>query len=108
MEIFGGTTKLTKILAKPELIKKNYGKLTQKIMARLDEFAAARTLRDIPSTPPPRRHALKGERRGQFAVTVSGNYRLVFEGYDKNDQLSVDIDKITTISIISIEDYHKN
>lgn len=107
MEIFAKSNKLTKILNNPDLIQKNYGKLAEKINARLDEFSAARTLRDIPSTPPPKCHALKGNRKGQFAVTLSGNYRLVFEGYDKNDQLSDDKDRITTVSILAIEDYHK-
>ncbi|MCT6888059.1 MAG: type II toxin-antitoxin system RelE/ParE family toxin [Lactobacillus sp.] len=107
MEIFAKSNKLTKILNNPDLIQKNYGKLAEKINARLDEFSAAGTLRDIPSTPPPKCHALKGNRKGQFAVTLSGNYRLVFEGYDKNDQLSDDKDRITTVSILAIEDYHK-
>lgn len=106
MEIFAKTKKLANIINNRNLIQKNYGSLTGKINARLDEFAAARTLRDIPSTPPPRCHALKGNRAGQFAVTVSGNYRIVFEGYDKNDQLSDDKDRITTVSILAIEDYH--
>lgn len=106
MEIFAKTKKLANIINNRNLIQKYYGELTGKINARLDEFAAARTLRDIPSTPPPRCHALKGNRDGQFAVTVSGNYRIVFEGYDKNDQLSDDKDRITTVFILAIEDYH--
>lgn len=106
MEIFAKTKKLANIINNRNLIPKHYGKLAGKINARLDEFAAARTLRDIPSTPPPRCHALKGNRDGQFAVTVSGNYRIVFEGYDKNDQLSDDKDRITTVFILAIEDYH--
>lgn len=106
MEIFAKTKKLANIINNRNLIPKYYGTLTGKINARLDEFAAARTLRDIPSTPPPRCHALKGNRDGQFAVTVSGNYRIVFEGYDNNDQLSDDKDRITTVFILAIEDYH--
>lgn len=45
-------------------------------------------------------------REGSFAVDVSGNYRMFFEGYDKNDQQSVEKDKIVTVQITSIEDYH--
>nr|WP_267202104.1 addiction module toxin RelE [Limosilactobacillus kribbianus] len=75
-------------------------------MDRLDEFDAARNLEQIPSTPPPRCHRLQGELAGKFAVDISGNYRIVFEGYDKNDQLSVIKSAIVTIQIIDIVDYH--
>lgn len=106
MECFAETKKLTKILNDPRLLKKHYGKMAKKIQQRLDEFDAAKTLQQIPSDPPPRCHSLKGDREGSFAVDVSGNYRMIFEGYDKNDQQSVEKDKIVTVQIISIEDYH--
>jgi len=35
-------------------------------------------------------HPLKGERRGQWAVSVSGNWRLVF-GFDGADAVDVDL-----------------
>ena len=41
-----------------------------------------------------RLHALKGERKGQWAVTVSGNWRLVFEFEGAN---------ITNVDLV---DYH--
>ena len=37
-----------------------------------------------------RLHPLKGERKGQWAVTVSGNLRLVFE-FDGEDATNVDL-----------------
>lgn len=107
MEYFGETKKLTKILNNPRLIQKHYGKnMMKKIIERLDEFDAAENLQQIPSDPPPRCHLLHGSLEGKFAVDVSGNYRIVFEGYDKNDQLSVQKEKIVTIQITDIEDYH--
>lgn len=106
MEIIGASKKITKRINNQQLLQKYYGALAVNIQHRLDEFAAARTLRDIPSTPPPRCHALKGKRKEQFAVNLNGNYRLVFVGYDKDDKLSVDKDEIVTVSIIDIEDYH--
>lgn len=39
-------------------------------------------------------------------VDISANYRLVFEGYDKNDKLSTNKHDLVTIQIIAIEDYH--
>lgn len=107
MEYFAETKKLTKILNDPKLLLKHYGKARAKrIQARLDEFDAAQNLTQIPSDPPPRCHPLKGNLEGKFAVDVSGNYRMVFEGYDKYDQLSTDKNEIVTIQIINIEDYH--
>ena len=37
-----------------------------------------------------RLHQLKGERRGQWAVSVSGNWRLVFE-FEGDDATQVDL-----------------
>lgn len=107
MEYFAETRKLTKILNSSRLIKKYYGKnMAKKIQARLDEFSAAKNLQQIPSDPPPRCHPLHGNREGTFAVDVSGNYRMIFEGYDEDDQLSIKKEKIVTVQIIDIEDYH--
>lgn len=107
MECFAKTAKLTRILNSPKLIVRHYGKQrAQRIQARLDEFAAAQTLAQIPSEPPPRCHLLRGEFEGKFAVDISKNYRLIFEGYDKNDRLSADKNEIVTVQIIKIEDYH--
>lgn len=107
MEYFAETKKLTKILNDQRLLLKNFGKArTKKIQSRLDEFDAAENLSQIPSDPPPRCHPLKGKLEGKFAVDISGNYRMIFEGYDKNDNLSTDKSEIVTIQITSIEDYH--
>jgi proteic killer suppression protein len=37
-----------------------------------------------------RLHRLRGDRRGQWAVSVSGNWRLVFE-FDGEDAADVDL-----------------
>lgn len=107
MEVFGETHKLTKILKNHRLLVKYFGiDRAKRIQARLDEFKNATTLTDIPSDPPPRCHPLHGNKAGKFAVDVSGNYRIVFEGYDAKDKLSTIKHKIVTIQIIAIEDYH--
>lgn len=107
MEFFAETRKLTNILNHRKLLIKNFGVDREtRIQARLDEFEAANTLTDIPSDPPPRCHPLHGDKKGKFAVDISSNYRLVFEGYDKDDNLSTNKHDIVTIQIIAIEDYH--
>ena len=40
--------------------------------------------------PGARLHALRGDRSGQWAVWVSGNWRLVFE-FDKQDATNIDL-----------------
>lgn len=107
MEYFAETRKLTKILNSERLLIKKFGKARAKrIQSRLDEFDAASTLDQIPSDPPPRCHLLQGDLKNKFAVDVSGNYRMIFEGYDKNDELSIKKSEIVTIQITAIEDYH--
>ncbi|MFK4935480.1 type II toxin-antitoxin system RelE/ParE family toxin [Lactococcus garvieae] len=107
MEYFGETNKLAKILSDERQLTKTYGKdRTSRIKQRLKEFRAAENLSQISHLPPPRLHQLSGERKEQFAVDVAANFRLIFEGYDKNDQLTTHKSEIVTLSIIEIEDYH--
>ena len=44
-----------------------------------------------------RLHPLKGDRAGEYAITLTGNYRLVFEKLKED-----------TVRIIDVEDYHGN
>lgn len=60
----------------------------------------------IPSDPPPRCRRLYGDLENKFAVDISRNYRMVFEEYDSNDNLSVKKNEIVTIQILDITDYH--
>lgn len=43
-------------------------------------------------------HPLKGDRKGQYAMSVSGNWRIVFTA--KEDSSGVDV------TILNLEDYH--
>lgn len=105
-EYFAETKRLTKILNNPKLLKKKFGEMATKIQQRLDEFDAADNLSQIPSDPPPRCHQLKGKRKNQFAIDVSRNYRMIFEGYDTNDELTTNRYEIVTVQILEIVDYH--
>lgn len=59
----------------------------------LDRLDASQKPEDM-NLPGYRFHALKGERKGAFAVSVSGNWRLTFR-FDGQDAADVDL-----------EDYH--
>ncbi|HSB78426.1 MAG TPA: killer suppression protein [Candidatus Methylomirabilis sp.] len=82
----------------------------RKIRQRLAELNAAATLADIGRLPPARPHALKGNRKGQFAVDVRHPFRLLFEPADDpvplRDDGGVDLARITRIRVLSVEDYH--
>ncbi len=82
----------------------------RKIRRRLAELHAAGTLGDMGRFPPARLHALKGDRKGQFAVDVRHPFRLLFEPahypLPLKDDGSVDLARITRIRVLSVEDYH--
>ena len=59
----------------------------------LDRLEAATFPKDM-DLPGYKFHALKGRRKGIYAVTVSGNWRLTFE-FNRDDVVNVDL-----------EDYH--
>ncbi|GAA2857193.1 plasmid maintenance system killer protein [Pediococcus damnosus LMG 28219] len=107
MEYFAKSRKLARILNSEKLLRKTFGKdCATKIQSRLDEFDSVPTLVQIPSDPPPRCHRLHNKLEGKFAVDVSRNYRIIFEGYDKDDELSVVRSEIVTVQILAIIDYH--
>ena len=81
-----------------------------KIRQRLAELAAANTLADMSTLPPPRCHQLREDLDEQFAVIVSSNERLVFE-VDHNPiprmpDEGIDLARVTAIVILRIEDCH--
>jgi proteic killer suppression protein len=82
----------------------------RKLRQRLTELQAAETLEDMRKLPAARCHPLKGDRAGQFAVDLAHPFRLVFEPADnpvpKKDDGGIDLEKITSVTILSVEDYH--
>lgn len=104
MKILYSSKKLEKILTNPRLLKRYYSNDYSRIMNRLSELKAANSLAEIPTTPPPRRHKLKGELSGKWGIDYSANHRIVLcpaGKYDIND-----LSTITEIIILSLEDYH--
>jgi proteic killer suppression protein len=67
--------------------------LTARIRRRLDYLNRAREVNDV-NVPGFRLHELKGNRRGTWSMTVSGNQRLTFKFVDGH---AFDVD---------LEDYH--
>lgn len=107
LKIVVSSKKLTKIMQSHRLLVKEYGSdCAKRISARLDEFSQAENLSEIKSDPPPRCHRLHGKLSNKFAVDVSKNFRMIFEGYDRNNEISIDRSKIVTVQILEICDYH--
>lgn len=80
------------------------------IMTRLAILKAAKTLEQVPTTPPDRRHQLRGDRDEQYAVDLVHPYRLIFEpNHDplprKHDG-GIDTQQVSAITIMEVIDYH--
>ena len=65
----------------------------QKIRLQLTALETASTIEDM-AVPGFHLHPLKGSRKGQWSITVSGNWRITFEFRDGNAYL------------LDYEDYH--
>lgn len=107
MELVAGSSKMTRILSNNRLLVKEYGRdCAKRIHVRLNELSRIDSLYELSSGVPPHCHRLHGEYAGKFAVDVSRNFRMIFEGYDLNDQPVSDKSKIVTIQILDVCDYH--
>jgi proteic killer suppression protein len=76
---------------------------------RLDDLAAAADLSYCQNLPG-HFHQLHGDRNGLFAIRLAGGLRLVLQPVAKPLPIlkdgALDKSKITTIRVVSIEDYH--
>lgn len=111
MDIVFKTGKLRKIFNSERLLQAEYGaEMGRIIMRRMLVLRAARTLQEVSIKPPQRRHELKGRRKGQFAVDLKHPRRLVFKpNHDplpKKIDGGLDLESITAITILNVEDYH--
>ncbi len=110
MKITYSSRKLEKLLNSSENIKKRDSKNYKKIEQRMFELRAADTLADIPKSPPPRCHELKGNKKGQLSVDLVHPMRLILKpGNIPTPQKAdggLDWGGVTEIIIIGIEDTH--
>lgn len=110
MEISYKNRKIENQLTDPREMAKSFGKLARKVNQRLKDLTDADTLAIIRTIPAARCHELKGDRKGELAVDVSGNYRMIFEPNHnpkpKKDDGGLNWEEVTKIQINEIEDYH--
>ncbi len=104
-------SKLQKIFQSEKELRRVYGEVRgKKIQHGMDFLLAASCLEEIPIQKPFRRHELSLNRKGQFAIDIIKNYRLIFEPCNEplpiKEDGGLDLTKITEIKIIEVEDYH--
>ena len=77
---------------------------------RLQQLAAAETLKVMGAIPPAKLHPLKGKRAGQFAVDAGYPFRLILEPNQHPIPTlkdgGIDLANVTKIKIIEVVDYH--
>ena len=87
-----------------------YGQLAKRISQRMDSLHAAHNLAVLLAIPALQCHPLEGNRTGQWAISVSGNWRLIFDidhtPISRRADNSIDALLVTAIEIIEITDYH--
>ena len=92
--------KLEKTLSNNRVIKKNYGRLADRIIEVLDELDVALNLSQIPECPPDRRHKMTNEKY-IWSIDLSKNYRMWVQSDEYDDPKEVEI-----VTIVKIFDDH--
>jgi len=110
MEIDYRKNKLRKQCSTASEIKRAFGVRAKKVSDRLDEITSSPNLEVLMQIPAANCHPLKADKAGEWAVDISGNFRIIFEITDDPIPMKVDgsIDTalVTKVIIIEIDDYH--
>jgi plasmid maintenance system killer protein len=110
MEIQYRNNKIEKQLSNASEIKKAFGINAKKVSMRLAEIISSDNLAILMQIPAAKCHALSGDRKGEWALNISPNHRLIFE--IANDPIplkedgSVNTILVTAIELSGTEDYH--
>ena len=104
------SNKLEKQLTDATEMKKAFGTMAKKVNQRIEEIKSSGNLEILKKIPAANCHLLKGNKKGEFAVDISKNYRIVFipdhDPVPIKEDNSIDCIKITDIKILGTEDYH--
>jgi proteic killer suppression protein len=110
MNIEYRSNRLKRQLTSATETKKAFGSMAKKVIQRLSEMKASMNLAVLMQIPAAGCHQLKGSRQGEWAVNISGNFRMIFiltQGpLPKKEDHSLDTATITDIKILGTEDYH--
>ena len=93
-----------------ELLRKYGRDMARVLQTRLGVLESAPNLAAVPTDKPVRRHLLRANRAGQFAVDLVHPYRLVFKPnhvpIPRRPDGGIDAERVTAITIIDVVDYH--
>lgn len=90
--------KIERICTNAKVADREYGsQMSAKIQMRIDEIRAVDTVEEMIQFHIGRCHALKGNRKGQYAVDLEHPYRLVFTKHGNEIQIA---------HILEVVDYH--
>jgi len=112
VELSFSSGRLRKELSDDKKLARACGDRAKPLRLRLAVLAEAKCLADVPTGTPDHCHALKHDRKGQFSVTLRGNWRLVFRPNHNPLPLlkegGLDLSAVTSIEMIEVVDYHGN
>ena len=111
MELSYKNKKLEQSITDDKSLIKSYGTLAKKIKQRIGQLKAADNLSVIGKIPVIRLHPYKGDRLGEWSIDIQENWRICLE-IDQDplptlDDGCVDLNKVTSIKILSVEDLIK-
>jgi proteic killer suppression protein len=90
-------------------IKRRFGENAELLVARLALLLAAERLVDLENAPG-KFHALTGDRSGQFALSLRGPHRLIFEIADEPlpvlDDGGTNLSEVRRVRILEVAQYH--
>jgi proteic killer suppression protein len=76
---------------------------------RLDDIKAAENMQELKALPG-RLHALRADRKGQWAIDLEHPKRLIMEPLGDplpyNEDGWLDLEKVTAVRVLGMEDYH--
>lgn len=82
--------KHTRLLFLTGKSKKIHPKLLKKVGRRLEYIEYATCLSDLKVPPSNRLHALKGDRKGQYSISINDQWRICFR-FKKGDAYDVEL-----------------
>lgn len=110
MKIDYKSNKLKKQLTEAREVQKAFGVNAKRVAQRIFEMENSPNLEVLKQIPAANCHLLKGDRKGQWAVDISANHRIVFEllhdPIPLKDDGSLDATKVDMIRILDTGDYH--
>jgi proteic killer suppression protein len=109
VDVYFRDQKLAAWCADEREAKRRWGGNHRKVLVRVALLRSADTLADLDHAPG-RPHALTGDRDGQFAMSLWGSYRLVFEPANeplpKRPDGGLDRAGVTAVRVLEVVNYH--